>query len=104
MATLPGMAERTVTISGISKTYSLTGWRVGWLIAPPNLSAGLRKVHDFLTVGAAHPLQVAAAAALRLPESYYAGLRTDYVARRDAGRRPDSARLRLSPRRRARTT
>ncbi|HEV3405712.1 MAG TPA: aminotransferase class I/II-fold pyridoxal phosphate-dependent enzyme, partial [Candidatus Dormibacteraeota bacterium] len=56
MATLPGMADRTITISGASKTYSVTGWRVGWLIAPAGLSAGIRKVHDFLTVGAAHPL------------------------------------------------
>src|ERR1700730_2553229 len=59
MATLPGMKDRTITISGASKTYSVTGWRVGWLIAPPELAAGIRKVHDFLTVGAAHPLQVA---------------------------------------------
>jgi aminotransferase len=83
MATLPGMAERTVTISGLSKTYSLTGWRVGWIIAHPHLSEGIRKVHDFLTVGAAHPLQIAAAAALRLPEAYYDQLLADYRQRRD---------------------
>jgi aminotransferase len=84
MATLPGMAERTVTISGISKTYSLTGWRVGWLIAAPHLTDGIRKVHDFLTVGAAHPLQIAAAVALELPAEYYEQLLADYRARRDA--------------------
>ncbi|HET9410730.1 MAG TPA: aminotransferase class I/II-fold pyridoxal phosphate-dependent enzyme [Candidatus Dormibacteraeota bacterium] len=84
LATLPGMADRTITISGASKTFSVTGWRVGWLIAPPALTAGIRKVHDFLTVGAAHPLQVAVAAALELPASFYVELRGDYLERRDA--------------------
>ena len=84
LATLPGMADRTITISGASKTYSVTGWRIGWLIAPPSLSSGIRKVHDFLTVGAAHPLQVAIAAALELPPSFYAELLGDYQERRDA--------------------
>jgi aspartate/methionine/tyrosine aminotransferase len=84
LATLPGMADRTITISGASKTFSVTGWRVGWLIAPPVLTAGIRKVHDFLTVGAAHPLQVAVAAALELPASFYVELRGDYLERRDA--------------------
>jgi len=84
MATLPGMAERTITISGASKTYSVTGWRVGWLIAPPTLSSAIRKVHDFLTVGAAHPLQVAIAEALQLPPSFYVELLGDYHERRDA--------------------
>ncbi|MHB8509700.1 MAG: pyridoxal phosphate-dependent aminotransferase [Candidatus Dormibacteria bacterium] len=83
IATLDGMAERTVTISGISKTYSLTGWRVGWLIAPPHLTDAIRKVHDFLTVGAAHPLQVAAASALASPPEYYVKLLSDYRQRRD---------------------
>jgi len=84
MATLPGMAERTITISGASKTFSVTGWRVGWIIAPPLLSYGIRKVHDFLTVGAPHPLQVAVATALELPASFYVEMRGDYVERRDA--------------------
>src|SRR6202048_724450 len=83
LATLPGMRERTITISGASKTYSVTGWRIGWLIAPPALSAGIRKVHDFLTVGAAHPLQVAIASALELPSSFYVELLGDYSERRD---------------------
>jgi aspartate/methionine/tyrosine aminotransferase len=84
LATLPGMQERTITISGASKTYSVTGWRIGWLIAPPDLTAGIRKVHDFLTVGAAHPLQVAIATALALPSSFYVELLGDYRERRDA--------------------
>jgi aminotransferase len=84
IATLPGMAERTITISGASKTYSVTGWRIGWLIAPPSLTAGIRKVHDFLTVGAAHPLQIAIAQALDLPASFYVELLGDYHERRDA--------------------
>lgn len=84
MATLPGMADRTITISGASKTFSVTGWRVGWLIAPASLTAGIRKVHDFLTVGAAHPLQIAVASALELPTSFYVELLGDYQERRDA--------------------
>jgi aspartate/methionine/tyrosine aminotransferase len=83
IATLPGMAERTVTISGLSKTFSVTGWRLGYCVAPPEMTAGIRKAHDFLTVGAPHPLQVAGAAALALPDSYYEKLRTDYRRRRD---------------------
>ena len=84
IATLPGMAERTITISGASKTYSVTGWRVGWLIAPPSLTSAIRKVHDFLTVGAAHPLQIAVAEALEFPPSFYVELLGDYHERRDA--------------------
>jgi aspartate/methionine/tyrosine aminotransferase len=84
IATLPGMADRTITISGASKTFSVTGWRVGWLIAPATLTAGIRKLHDFLTVGAAHPLQVAVATALELPPSFYTELLGDYRERRDA--------------------
>ena len=83
IATLPGMADRTVTINALSKTYSVTGWRVGWTIASSSLTAGIRKVHDFLTVGAAAPLQEAGAVALAFPESYYERLAADYVARRD---------------------
>jgi len=83
IATLPGMADRTVTINALSKTYSVTGWRVGWTIASPSLTAGIRKVHDFLTVGAAAPLQEAGAVALAFPGSYYEALALDYVARRD---------------------
>ena len=71
MATLPGMDDRTITISALSKTYSVTGWRVGWAIAPPDLTDAIRRVHDFLTVGAPTPLQEAGAVALRLPDPYY---------------------------------
>ena len=83
LATLPGMAERTITISGLSKTYSVTGWRVAWAIASPEITAAIRKVHDFLTVGAPHPMQIAGGAALRLPKSFYAELAADYARRRD---------------------
>ena len=83
LAGLPGMAERTVTINSVSKTFSVTGWRVGWTIAPPELTGGIRKVHDFLTVGAAAPLQSAAAAALSMPDDYYVDLARSYRARRD---------------------
>ncbi len=83
MATLPGMAERTVTINGMSKTYSVTGWRVGWAIAPPALTNAIRKVHDFLTVGAAAPLQEAGALALALPDTYYVELAKAYARRRE---------------------
>ena len=83
IATLPGMRERTITINGLSKTYSVTGWRIGYAIAPPEITAAIRKVHDFLTVGAAAPLQEAGAVALRLPRSYYERLAAEYAARRD---------------------
>jgi aminotransferase len=83
LATLDGMRERTITINGMSKTYSVTGWRVGWCIAPPEVTGAIRKVHDFLTVGAAAPLQQAGAVALRLPDSYYQKLAADYSVRRD---------------------
>jgi aspartate/methionine/tyrosine aminotransferase len=83
IATLPGMAERTITISGISKSYSVTGWRIGWSIAPPDISVGIRRAHDFITVGAPHPLQEAAITALTLPDAYYVDLRQAYQARRD---------------------
>jgi aminotransferase len=83
MATLPGMRERTVLVNSMSKTYSVTGWRVGWVIAPPEISASVRKVHDFLTVGAAAPLQQAGVTALSLPDSYYADLALHYHGRRE---------------------
>jgi len=84
MATLPGMADRTITISGASKTFSITGWRIGWIISPPEVSEAIRKVHDFLTVGAPAPLQEAVAVALEtLPASYYLGMSEEYRRRRD---------------------
>jgi aspartate/methionine/tyrosine aminotransferase len=84
LATLPGMAERTVAINSMSKTYSVTGWRVGWVIAPADLTVGVRRAHDFLTVGAAAPLQEAATLAMAFPDAYYAQLAADYRERRDA--------------------
>ncbi len=83
IATLPGMAERTVTISGISKSYSVTGWRVGYAVSTAEISLGIRRAHDFVTVGAPHPLQEAAVTALTLPDSYYVWLREMYQAKRD---------------------
>ncbi len=83
MADLPGMADLTITISGASKTYSATGWRIGWLIAPPVATDAIRKVHDFLTVGAAAPLQEGVAYALQFPNSYYSELENKYLERRD---------------------
>jgi aminotransferase len=83
IASLPGMRDQTITINSISKTYSLTGWRVGWAIASAPLTASIRKVHDFLTVGAPHPLQEAAATALRMDRSYYQTLAKEYEERRD---------------------
>ena len=83
IATLPGMAERTITISGISKSYSVTGWRIGYAVASPEISLGIRRAHDFVTVGAPHPLQEAAVTALGLPDAYYVWLREMYQAKRD---------------------
>jgi aminotransferase len=83
MATLDEMRERTVVVNSLSKTYSVTGWRVGYCIAPPEITNAIRKVHDFLTVGAANPLQHAGAYALNLPESYYDELQREYQAKRD---------------------
>jgi aminotransferase len=82
IATMPGMAERTITLSGLSKTFSITGWRLGYAIAPAEITTGIRRVHDFLTVGAPHPLQMAAVEALRLPQSYYADLLHKYSQQR----------------------
>jgi len=83
MAQIEGMRERTVIVNSMSKTYSVTGWRVGYCIAPAEITSAIRKVHDFLTVGAAAPLQAAGAYALSLPQSYYAQLQIDYQKRRD---------------------
>jgi aminotransferase len=83
LATIPGMADRTVSINSMSKTYSVTGWRVGWVIAAPDLSVGVRRAHDFLTVGAAAPLQEAATVAMAMPDGYYEALVAGYRERRD---------------------
>lgn len=83
MASLPGMFEHTITCNSLSKTYSITGWRLGYLIGPAYVIEGARKVHDFLTVGAAAPLQEAAVAGLTMPASYYEGLRTLYTEKRN---------------------
>jgi aminotransferase len=83
IASIEGMADRTVTINSLSKTYSVTGWRVGWAISPKQLTGAIRKVHDFLTVGAAAPLQEAGVAALGVADSYYEGLAAAYTRRRD---------------------
>ena len=83
MASLDGMQDRTVTINGMSKTYAVTGWRVGWTIAPPRITDAIRKIHDFLTVGAPAPLQEAGVSALSLPEGYYTKLAEGYRKRRD---------------------
>jgi aminotransferase len=83
IATLEGMADRTVTINGLSKTFSVTGWRVGWTISPPAITGAIRKVHDFLTVGSPAPLQEAGAVALGLPDDYYTKLAAGYQRRRD---------------------
>ena len=82
MASIDGMADRTVTINGLSKTFSVTGWRVGWAIAPSDLAGPIRKMHDFLTVGAPAPLQEAGVAALSMPETYYTELAAGYARRR----------------------
>ena len=84
LAAMPGMRERTIVVSGLSKTFSITGWRIGTIAAPPGLTDAIRKVHDFLTVGAPAPLQEACAAGLeQLGPDYYAGIARDYRERRD---------------------
>jgi aminotransferase len=83
LAAIDGMSDRSVTISGMSKTYAVTGWRVGTIIAPPRLTHAFRQVHDFVSIGAAAPLQEAGAVAYRFPREYYARLAADYQARRD---------------------
>jgi aminotransferase len=83
MLSIAGMRERSILVNSMSKTYSVTGWRVGWVVAAPALTDGIRKVHDFLTVGAAAPLQQAGVAALWLDPTYYAKLAAEYRQRRD---------------------
>ncbi len=83
IASLPGMANRTVVTSGLSKTYSVTGWRIGWAIAPAALTGGIRKIHDFLTVAAPTPFMDAGVVALSMPAESYRALAADYQARRD---------------------
>ena len=84
IASLPGMAERTVTVNSVSKAYSVTGWRIGWaIVMDATLCTAIRRAHDFLTVGAAHPLQMAAAKGMSFPMSYFEGLAAEYQARRD---------------------
>ncbi len=83
LARLDGMAERTVTLSSLGKTFSLTGWKIGWAVAPPALTAGLRAAHQFITFSSATPLQHGAAAALRAPESYFHDFVEAYRHRRD---------------------
>jgi aminotransferase len=83
MASIPGMAERTITTNGLSKTYSVTGWRIGWAISPPSLTGGIRKMHDFLTVAAPTPFHDAGVAALSLPDAFYTQLAADYQTKRD---------------------
>ena len=83
MASIPGMADRTITTSGLSKTYSVTGWRIGWAISPASLTGGIRKIHDFLTVAAPTPFHDAGVAAMSMPDDFYTGLAADYQAKRD---------------------
>jgi aminotransferase len=83
MASLPGMADRTVTTGGLSKTYSVTGWRIGWAISPPALTGGIRKIHDFLTVAAPTPFHDAGVAALSMPDTFYLQLVAEYQSKRN---------------------
>jgi aminotransferase len=83
MMTIPGMRQRSILVNSMSKTYSVTGWRVGWVLAAPDLTDSVRKVHDFLTVGAATPLQQAGIVALTQADSYYEQLALEYTRRRD---------------------
>ncbi len=80
---LPGMRERTILVNSMSKTYSVTGWRVGWVLAAPDLTDSIRKVHDFLTVGAAAPLQQAGVTALNFGDAYYQSLAREYAGKRE---------------------
>nr|WP_198961256.1 aminotransferase class I/II-fold pyridoxal phosphate-dependent enzyme [Pseudonocardia sp. MH-G8] len=82
-ARVPGLEDRTITVNALSKTYAVTGWRVGWTVAPAPLTTAIRKVHDFLTIAAPAPMQAAGVAAMALPDAYYTGLATRYRERRD---------------------
>jgi aspartate/methionine/tyrosine aminotransferase len=82
-ARVPGLEDRTITVNALSKTYAVTGWRVGWTVAPPELTTAIRKVHDFLTIAAPAPMQAAGVAAMALPDGYYTDLATRYRERRD---------------------
>ncbi|KAL8137829.1 hypothetical protein V2J09_003830 [Rumex salicifolius] len=83
IASLPGMYERTVTMNSLGKTFSLTGWKIGWTIAPPHLTWGVRQAHSYLTFATSTPMQFASATALRAPDSYYEEMRRDYMAKKD---------------------
>ncbi|KAL9245537.1 hypothetical protein vseg_019178 [Gypsophila vaccaria] len=83
MASLPGMYERTITLNSLGKTFSLTGWKIGWAIAPPHLTWGVRQAHSYLTFATSTPMQHAAATALRAPDSYFIELKKDYMAKKD---------------------
>jgi aminotransferase len=83
ISSLPGMFERTISCSSLSKTYSVTGWRLGYVIAPQRITLAIRKLHDYLTLGTAAPLQEAAVTALRFPDSYYTDLQSGYARRRE---------------------
>ncbi|CAN0898509.1 Methionine aminotransferase [Linum grandiflorum] len=83
MASLPGMYERTVTLNSFGKTFSLTGWRIGWAIAPPHLTWGVRQAHSYMTFATSTPMQSAAAVALRVPDSYYEELKRDYLGKKE---------------------
>ncbi len=80
---MPGLEDRTITVNALSKTYAVTGWRVGWTVAPPDLTAAIRKVHDFLTIAAPAPFQAAGVAAMGMPPEYYTALAAGYRERRD---------------------
>ncbi|MEQ1948831.1 MAG: aminotransferase class I/II-fold pyridoxal phosphate-dependent enzyme [Bryobacteraceae bacterium] len=83
MMRIPGMRDRSVLINSLSKTYGVTGWRVGWVLASPDLTDSIRKIHDFLTVGAASPLQAAGVVAMGLPDDFYTGVAAEYQKKRD---------------------
>ena len=83
MASRPGMAERTISLRSLGKTFSLTGWKIGWAVAPPHLTAGIRSAHQFFTFAVSTPFQHATIAALEAPQSYFDTFTSEYRARRD---------------------